>query len=364
MTTSVNIAFFITPHGFGHAGRAAAVMNALLEVYPGFHFELFTTVPRIFFALSGLETFGYHALDNDVGLVQLSPLREDLTATCNRLDQMLPFDHALTTRLAEQLKRLDCRLVICDIAAMGIAAASKAGRPGVLVENFTWDWIYSGYAPLAPRLKTHIEYLSAIYRQADHHIQTEPLCSPGNAALTVGPIGREPRTPASQIRSQLGIADSAAMVLVSMGGVGDQFEFLDSLPADLDFTLVIPGADGRTCNHNKVILLPTYSGFYHPDLMGAADVLIGKAGYSTIAEAYLCGVPFGFVMRARSPESAVLETFITRHLPSRAIAEEAYAAGDWINTAMDLLGRPGPSTDRENGARQVARYLCRLLSLD
>ena len=45
----MRIAYFVTPHGFGHAARAAAVMVALQEIDPAIQFDIFTQVPRWFF---------------------------------------------------------------------------------------------------------------------------------------------------------------------------------------------------------------------------------------------------------------------------------------------------------------------------
>ena len=169
------IAYFITPHGFGHASRASAVMGALAGMIPGIRFELFTTCPQGIFTASLETDFGYHPTHTDIGLVQTSPLSEDLEATCRQLDHMLPFDQTRVDGLARTIRKLGCRLVICDIAPMGIAVGCSAGIPSVLVENFTWDWIYGGYLKAATGLQPHIEYLSHIFRQADHHIQTRPL---------------------------------------------------------------------------------------------------------------------------------------------------------------------------------------------
>ena len=43
------IAVFISPHGYGHASRAAAVMAALADLDAAVEFEIFTTVPPWFF---------------------------------------------------------------------------------------------------------------------------------------------------------------------------------------------------------------------------------------------------------------------------------------------------------------------------
>jgi hypothetical protein len=54
-SVSNRIAFFISPHGYGHAARAAGIMEALSGLDPLIRFELFTMVPRWFFADSLFE---------------------------------------------------------------------------------------------------------------------------------------------------------------------------------------------------------------------------------------------------------------------------------------------------------------------
>ena len=117
------IAYFITDHGFGHACRAAAVMEAVLRLDPQVRFELFTTCPRTIFEASIGEGFGYHLVNGDIGMVQLNPLQEDLSATCDQLDLRLPYHRTEVDGLAADLDRLNCRMVICDIAPLGIEAA-------------------------------------------------------------------------------------------------------------------------------------------------------------------------------------------------------------------------------------------------
>lgn len=74
VSRSLCMAYFISPHGFGHAARAAAVIGALQELHPAFRFEIFTTVPYWFFEDSLACHLGYHSLGTDVGLGQKTPL--------------------------------------------------------------------------------------------------------------------------------------------------------------------------------------------------------------------------------------------------------------------------------------------------
>jgi len=55
----MRIAYFVTPHGFGHAARAAAVMVALQEIDPTIQFDIFTQVPRWFFQDSLVRNMRY-----------------------------------------------------------------------------------------------------------------------------------------------------------------------------------------------------------------------------------------------------------------------------------------------------------------
>ena len=56
----MRIAYFVTPHGFGHAARAAAVMVALQEIDPAIQFDIFTQVPRWFFQDSLVRDVHYY----------------------------------------------------------------------------------------------------------------------------------------------------------------------------------------------------------------------------------------------------------------------------------------------------------------
>ncbi len=362
MPDNLTIAYFITDHGFGHACRAASVMEAFLRRYPQVRFELFTTSPSEIFASSIGRKFGYHPVNGDIGIVQLNPLEEDLSATCDQLDRAFPFKPSMVDEIAGDLIQLKCRLAICDISPLGIEVARSAGIESVLVENFTWDWIYRNYQSSEPRFGPHIQYLAAVFRHADHHIQTPPICCPDANAVHLSPICRRIRSDRRQVRKRLGIPEAEKMILLSMGGIPDRHDFITRLPESLEWYLVVAGAGTVHSPRKKVKLLPTFSEFFHPDLMGAADALVGKAGYSTVAEAYHCGIPFGYINRPRSPESAVLESFIDRYLPSMAIPAAAYTSGEWITKLPDLFSIPRGEEKKVNGADQVADYIGKLLA--
>ena len=137
-----NIACFISPHGLGHAARAAAVLSALQQREPGIKLHLFTTAPARFFEASGCRNKYFHDEQTDVGFAQTSAFVSDLPETVRRLDAFLPFRPELVGRLSAIVRRSGCGLVLCDIAPLGIAVAREAAVPSVLIENFVWSRLY------------------------------------------------------------------------------------------------------------------------------------------------------------------------------------------------------------------------------
>lgn len=366
MTAPVRIAFFISPHGYGHAARAAAVMEAIHHLDPAVSFEIYTRVPNWFFTDSLAGTFTYHPLLTDIGLAQKSSLAEDLPETIRQLDRFLPFEQAQIERLAQQVTNAHCRLVVCDIAPMGLAVAQTAGIPAVLIENFTWDWIYEGYLPtvttprLAEELKRHIDYLHRWFKAADYHIQTEPVGRPtARADLVTGPISRPLRESPHQVRKALGLPDQAKMVMVTMGGIPWHYTFLEQLYSRDSLYFVIPGADKATqiTDQENILLLPHQSDFYHPDLINAADVVIGKAGYSTVAEVHQAGVPFGYVVRSNFRESEALVAYIKAEIAGLAISETVFRDGRWLSALPELLAMPRTPRPELSNANRVARFI-------
>ncbi len=355
------VAYFISPHGFGHAARAAGVMEAIHDIEPSIRFEIFTKVPSWFLEDSLSLPFGYHSLLTDIGMVQESPLKEDLGKTIKRLNDFLPFEPSMIRQLAKQLEALQCELVLCDIAPMGILVALEASLPSVLVENFTWDWIYEGYASCDEQIGNHVDYLKPLFNSASHHIQTEPACLYRDVDLLTPPVSRKSRITPERIRRELHIPVEKKVVLVTMRGIQVEHSFLKKLESQPDVCFVITGGSQSMEWTDNIVILHSQSKFFHPDLVNASDAVVGKLGYSTLAEVYHAGVPFGYVSRATFRESGTLARYVEKEMPCMTIEEADFQEGDWVSDLPGLLTLQRKPRRSPNGSEQIANYICSLL---
>jgi hypothetical protein len=356
----VRIASFISPHGYGHAARAAAVMEALHLLDPEKEFEIFTEVPEWFFRRSLSGAFTYHPLLTDIGLVQETSLKADFSKTAATLDSFLPFPDQKISELARTVSERGCRLILCDISPMGILVAEHAGIPSLLIENFTWDWIYEEYAAECVALRPHISYLGELFGRADIHIQTQPVCRPTNAQLTTSPVSRRARSPREEIRRKLGIPAHAFVAMITMGGIPETYPFLDQLQKMEEVVFLIPGTGNEASRTRNLFLLRHDSEHFHPDLVNASDALIGKVGYSTLSEVYWAGIPFGYIAREDFRESPALVSFIEKNMRGLALSANEFTSGAFALRLPELFALGRVERQGLNGADQAARFIADL----
>lgn len=351
------IACFVSPHGFGHATRTIAVIESLQRYHHDIHVHFFTTVPEFLFEQT-LTNFSYHPVLVDVGLVQRTALDSDIHATIKQLDRLLPFSKSFIEKLALICSK--CSLIVCDIAPLGIAIGQYTEIPSVLVENFTWDWIYQPYLKKYPKLTPHFLLLKKLFAQADYRIQTEPLCLPTLRDLHCGPIFRRIKEQRTSLRKQLKCGDKK-LVIVSMGGVFQHPPCYSKMEEVDDTLFCFTGQEETTRVGKNIILLGRNNGLYHPDLLNAADLVVCKAGYSTIAECFQAGARVISVGRDYFSESAILQSYLEKQLGAVSITPEMYQDESWISIAYDFLANPSPTPVSENGADQVAAFLYKLI---
>jgi UDP-N-acetylglucosamine:LPS N-acetylglucosamine transferase len=126
--------------------------------------------------------------------------------------------------------------------------------------------------------------------------------------------------------------------------------------------LVVPDQVQQLQREHHTIHIPFFSDFYHPDMVGASDVVIGKTGYSTVAEVYWSEAHLGYFPRPDWPESAVMDAFIEKEAMGLKLSEIQVSPDHLMLTLERLLALPRLDRAGKNGAEQIAQFVVSALT--
>ena len=89
----------------------------------------------------------------------------------------------------------------------------------------------------------------------------------------------------------------------------------------------------------------------------AITVIVGKLGYSTLAEAYAAGLPYLFIPRVKFREGPPMGKFAQEVMGAVPLPEERFFSGAWLELIPGLLGREKNQLPGPNGADQAAGFI-------
>jgi len=362
--------FYISGHGFGHASRQIEIINALgPRLPPDFAIVVRSSAAPRLFERTVRIPFTLIAGDTDTGVVQHDSLRLDEAETVRQAGAFYGSFDAHVVAEAELLRRHDARLVISDAPPLACAAAAYAKVPSVVVSNFTWDWIYEGYAA---RFMTHASHVLPTIREA-YRSAVGGWRLPMHGGFATVPrvedvpfVARHSRRERTEVLSALGIPEDRALVLASFGGFGVNAFDLSAVDARHDYTILItrwqetaPPPPGVACvDEGRMYAL----GFRYEDLVAAADVVVTKPGYGIISECIANHTAVLYTSRGHFVEYDVLVAEMPKYLRCAFIDQEALLAGRWRDPLERLLASaPPPQGPRTDGAEVVASKIVEAL---
>ena len=227
----MQIVFYISDHGFGHASRDIELINVIARRRPDTRFVVRTGVPHRLFE-TVIPPLDLQQCETDTGVVQIDSLRLDEEGTARRAAE---FYRGFGRRVDEEatvLSEAAADIVLGDVPPIAFAAAAKIGVPSVAIGNFTWDWIYGHYPSfdtVAPEVIPIIRRAYAPVTRALRlplHGGFEPI-----AAVTrdIPFIARRSTRDPAETRRRLEVPDDNRLVLVSFGAYGADVR-LDAVP--------------------------------------------------------------------------------------------------------------------------------------
>ena len=364
-TVLMAVVFYVTGHGFGHAVRQIAIVNALAHRRPDVPIVVRTSVAPWLFSRSVRASVRLEAGPVDTGAIQRGSLDVDIPATLAAAQAFYADGEAWIAREAAFLTGERARLVVADIPPLPIAAARRAGIPAIGISNFTWDWIYEDYDArrLAPGL---VETLEAHYASPPRAGACR--CTAASAASRRCATCRSsPVSPASRATS------CAPRWACRRSGRWCSCRSAATVPAASTCT-----APPRRCAAWPTSSPRSYDAFTpghgvhrvdetamygqrirYEDLVGAVDIVASKPGYGIISECAANGTALLYTDRGRFCEYEVLVREMPRYLEAAFIGQEDLLAGRWRDAVADLLGRPPRAAAPADGATTAADWLSR-----
>jgi len=361
------VAYYITGHGLGHATRSLLVVEYLLSRGASVH--IVSAIPPSFFeshlAAAADTRLQCHQRTLDSGAIQQHSLAVDPLATLRKYrDHVHVNRDALIVDEAAFLRSQNVDVVFVDATPVACAAAQHAGCCRcVLVTNFTWDVIYRDMLAYphvhAALLEGEREQLEAMVAQcsadcgtADAYLQLPGRCPwppgfPADKVVGTAPlVARRAQRPRQVVREGYGVPDPATQVLlVGFGGHDTQWQLTDaSLP--VGWVAWVLGAKDADLPPDSKKFRPIEFNCHVPDLIAAAEVVVGKLGYGTVSECLTHGTPLVYVPRLWWPEEEPLRELLDSYGGGLCMPTDAFVAGEWSPFLAAAMDRKDAATYR------------------
>ncbi|MDQ7823225.1 MAG: hypothetical protein RDV48_10560 [Candidatus Eremiobacteraeota bacterium] len=363
----MNVLFYVTGHGYGHASRASELIRRLIQELPGSRIYVRTSVPSWFFE----QTLGHAAPVTiipgviDVGVVQKDALRLSKKKTLEAFHLFWRGRGELASSDALSFENRRIGLVISDIAPLAFLVARRLGVPSAAVTNFTWDWIYGSYVRSHPAYGFLIDELRDAYAGASIALRL-PFAGDFSAfshVVDIPLIARIPRLPPSRVRDMLRLPAGRPLVLVSFGGfpidarllsrprLRRRYRFITTYPSMVRVPGVIHIEEEQLLSRNIA----------YPDLVNAVDAVVGKPGYGIVSECIACRTPFLFTSRGDFREYPVMVRAMKKMIPAEYISQRDLFSGSLQGPLEKLLSMALPPPVPCDGALHAAKLLASLL---
>lgn len=300
------------------------ILEGLAERY-SLHIK--TEIPEAFFRLYLGDRFQLHRQQVDAGCVQKDFIDIEVDECFRRLAAFQAAKPEWLEAEKRWLAEAQIQLVLSDCSSLPLQAARALGLPSIVISNFTWHDIYAHF-PGASKNQPLLDALAGEYAQAT--LQLLPQCHTNGAAVPhrreIGFIAQTGvnRRPALEDDWPEAVKDKT-LVFIYLGEAGSARINWPRLAALGDAVFVTRDPVSAAVP-NLLVLDERYR---YPDLIASADVVLTKAGYSTLATAFAHGKPVLSCARRHFREFDFIGPYLEEHGLGKIIADDRFFACDW-----------------------------------
>ena len=284
-----NLCFYLSDHGFGHIARNLPIIAEAVRQTEGLVY-LVCGAKHLDFARANLQEMlapeqlvrvRYRTEHTDIGLLlQPGTLLVDVPALTKACGDYLACLPERAAQEAAWLKAHDIAAALCDMPLWSISACEQAGVPLLYLGNFTWTELYREFLSEPIWRAYAAEYAKIRYGMLYALHDPEMLEFLPHAELTETSLVARPFHPeqiAAIRRRYAGPIVFAALGMsarftrpISVEGVNAHFYTTEGVPLTGSNVTVVP-----------------YTTLNTQDYVAAADYVITKAGWGTVAECLL-----------------------------------------------------------------------------
>lgn len=364
-----HIAVYITNHGFGHINRVVAVLNKIppdMKITVRADREVWSPLQE---RLHRPVEFGFFPSDQGTVSPPGQNSQTDWPATFERLAQRFHEILGACDAELEWLKESAVDCIYADASSIPIQLAKRAGLPGFLGANFTWNEIYGHLLETSPEglfsQSQHLQY-QQIIDQMKSACQSAtllrmwphtPMLGMAGAIVDVGLVVNDARDVRQELLQRFELKPETRLVYFYVGRYGVEelpWAKLTEFPPDVVFIgLHPPGMEmpGRffTVDPHE------YCG---ADLLKACNVAIAKAGYGAVVEAMAVGTPVIYPPRESFIEFPALDNALRGWPGGFPVTDHEFQSLMFHEVLLKALAaKIEPPSLPLDGAASVARIL-------
>lgn len=293
------IAYYISEYGYGHASRSIGIIRELIKQESELEIIVINSFAEDFLKQSlDSSRIIFRNVETDIGyFLKENSIYPDAKRQRLELDLYLSTLNHVAKKEVEYLKRRSINLVISDISPLAFKVGKMFKVPTIGISNFSW---YTAFKELITQ-KQLLE-LESIYKYADYFFELA-----GSNELQWGKtfkfefIARDINYGEVERIKQL-YGKNKKLVFLGLGMKVDVEIFKNiSIWDDVGVHFIV--SSNSNINHDNVSTIPVdYT--ETQNFVAACDLVISKAGWGTVSEAAIGGVPLLIIEREKMSEDS------------------------------------------------------------
>jgi uncharacterized protein (TIGR00661 family) len=330
----VNICFYISDYGYGHASRDIAIIRRLSNELNGVKIYIKTDGPFHFVHQSlPQKNVKVIQIKNDIGVVfKENSVTVDRERTKKMVDEWVDSWDGYIQSERGFCEKHKINLILSDIVPQPFIVADELGIPSIAISNFTWHYIFYnlfGDIPATERIKES-------YQCADI-----ALALPFNEEMNtfkkkkeISLVSREITGDRQDMRRKCGISDDELLVYV---GVGKSFNpsFLRSMKPIEALNVKFLFSSNAELLFENMVMIPSNE-TETQNYIAMCDLVVSKTGYGTVSEAIRARIPMFLLKRDGFKEDELIGNKVEELGIGRYISEESFLDGTWVNELNHL----------------------------